>query len=264
MTDHSTYDVVPGRNDPIRIVPLFLPDEIVQPTIDGAAAAVPTAKMTYRGGPLLTAVEVVTVFWGAAWQSQQAPLVAQINAFFDFLLTSALLDQMKEYSVPGKSIGHGRRTGSVTIAAPAPPASVTDGAIRVFLQHQIASHAGVPQPGPNSLYFVFAPPGVTVVSGGSKSCQAFCGYHDAIGNTLFYAVEPYPGCNGCRGGLSPFDALTTTCSHELCEAVTDPIPGQGWYDDAHGEIGDVCAWKTKKLGAYTIQLEWSNARNSCL
>ncbi len=81
---------------------------------------------------------------------------------------------------------------------------------------------------------------------------------------MFYAVEPYPGCNGCRGGLSPFDALTTTCSHELCEAITDPIPGQGWYDDAHGEIGDVCAWKTKKLGAYTIQLEWSNAANKCV
>ncbi len=129
MADRSTYDVVPGRNDPIRIVPLFLPDETVQPTIDGAAVAVPAAKMTYRGGPLLTAVEVVTVFWGGAWQSKQAPLVAQINAFFDFILTSALLDQMKEYSVSGKSIGHGRRTGTVTIATPAPPASVTDGAI---------------------------------------------------------------------------------------------------------------------------------------
>jgi hypothetical protein len=48
------------------------------------------------------------------------------------------------------------------------------------------------------------------------------------------------------------------------EAITDPIPGQGWYDDTHGEIGDVCAWKTKKLGAYTIQLEWSNAAGKCV
>jgi hypothetical protein len=49
-------------------------------------------------------------------------------------------------------------------------------------------------------------------------------------------------------GRNPIDALTSTSSHELCEAITDPIPGQGWYDDANGEIGDICAWKSKKLG----------------
>ena len=59
---------------------------------------------------------------------------------------------------------------------------------------------------------------------------------------------PYPGCNGCRGTLSEFDALTATSSHELCEAITDPIPGQGWYDDNNGEIGDICAWKIKQVG----------------
>jgi len=75
---------------------------------------------------------------------------------------------------------------------------------------------------------------------------------------------PYPGCAGCTGGLSTLDALTSTSSHELCEAITDPIPGQGWYDDANGEIGDICAWKTKKVGAYTVQLEWSNKANQCV
>lgn len=73
---------------------------------------------------------------------------------------------------------------------------------------------------------------------------------------------PYPGCDGCLGGLPTFNALTSTSSHELCEAITDPIPGQGWYDDANGEIGDICAWKTKQLGNDTVQLEWSNAQGS--
>ena len=59
-------------------------------------------------------------------------------------------------------------------------------------------------------------------------------------------------------------ALTSSSSHELCEAITDPIPGQGWYDDSNGEIGDICAWKTKKLGPYTVQLEWSNAAEACV
>ena len=100
--------------------------------------------------------------------------------------------------------------------------------------------------------------------GGSASCQAFCGYHNALDTKTFYAVMPYPGCAGCTGGLATFDALTSTSSHELCEAITDPIPGQGWYDDTNGEIGDICAWQTKKLGAYTVQLEWSNQANQCI
>ena len=70
--------------------------------------------------------------------------------------------------------------------------------------------------------------------------------------------------SGCLGGLSTLDSLTSTSSHELCEAITDPIPGAGWYDDANGEIGDICAWETRKLGAYTVQLEWSNKAGKCV
>jgi hypothetical protein len=75
---------------------------------------------------------------------------------------------------------------------------------------------------------------------------------------------PFPGCSGCTGGLTAANALTSTSSHELCEAITDAIPGQGWYDDHNGEIGDICAWKTKQIGAFTVQLEWSNKANKCL
>jgi hypothetical protein len=75
---------------------------------------------------------------------------------------------------------------------------------------------------------------------------------------------PYPDCRGCSGALDPFAALTSTSSHELSEAVTDPVPGAGWYDEAHGEVGDVCAWQTKQLGGYTVQLEWSNRAGRCI
>ena len=132
-----------------------------------------------------------------------------------------------------------------------------------MLQHQIATNATFPQPSANTLYFVYLQPGVSIVQGGARSCQAFCGYHNDINGQIFYAVMPYPGCNGCRGPLSAFDALTSTSSHELCEAITDPIPGRGWYDDTNGEIGDICAWKVKSVGAYQVQQEWSNANNRC-
>lgn len=243
--------------DPIRVVPLH--DEArLAPT----PAATPS--LTYRGGPLLTSVQIFTLFWGDGWQEQpQAGLMAQIVAFFDFVVASPLVDQLDEYSVAGSVIGHGANLGAIAVAG-ALGASVDDSAIQQFIQREISTNSAVPQPTPSSLYFVFAPPGVAVSLSGSSSCTTFCGYHNDINSQIFYAVMPYPDCTGCTGSLTVLDALTSTTSHELCEAITDPIPGQGWYDDSNGEIGDICAWQTKKLGAYTVQLEWSNRVGRCI
>jgi len=240
---------------PIRIVPLH-------PHVRDAAA--PAPHLTYRNGPLLTNVEVFTLFWGAAWQdAANTQLSQQMNSFFDFVLTSPLLDQLAEYSVPGKSIGHGKRIGTKILSTSEPGKSVQDSAIQSLLKTELANGT-IPPANANSLYFVFLPPGTQVKLGGSASCKDFCGYHDATPDGVFYAAMPFPGCSGCIGGLTLFPALTSTSSHELCEAITDPIPGQGWYDDSNGEIGDICAWKTKQLGAYTVQLEWSNTAGNCI
>jgi hypothetical protein len=242
------------RSDAIRIVPLHHPQSL----------QASTPQLTYRNGPLMEAVEVFTVFWGAAWKTPPLDkLMQDMDGFFDYILTSSLMDQLAEYNAGKYKISHGKRTGSVIIAPPT-KTSVTDAAIQKELQSAISSNKAFPKPGANTLYFVFMPQGVKVVQGGSASCQAFCGYHNDIKGEIFYAVMPYPGCAGCTGGIAPFDALTSTSSHELCEAITDPVPGQGWYDDANGEIGDICAWKTKKVGKYTVQLEWSNKTNQCV
>jgi hypothetical protein len=241
---------------PIRIVPLHRPEV---PT--ARATALP--HLTYRNGPLLTAAQVFTIFWGSSWeQAPNSDLRGKINQFFDYILTSQLIDQLGEYSVPGQAIGHGTRIGTTVLTSPAPGTSVQDSAIQQLVRGEI--NAGtLPASNPNTLYFVFLPEGVQVIQGGSASCESFCGYHDSFDGGVYYAVMPYPGCSGCTGGLAAFDALTSTTSHELCESITDPVPGQGWYDDKNGEIGDICAWKTRTLGNYTIQLEWSNQSGSC-
>ena len=254
--------VLPAPNDLIRIVPLHLPEALTAP-IGGAPAAAP--HLTYRGGQLLSSVKVFTIFWGAAWQQQpQNDMLQKVNQFFDTILTSALMDQLTEYNTNGMTIGHGQRIGTVTITSPHLAHTVTDNGIRHMLQQEIATNHAIPQPTPNTLYFVYLPPGVSVSQGGSRSCQAFCGYHDGINGQIFYAAMPFPGCQGCTGSLAPIDALTSTSSHELVEAITDPIPGQGWYDDANGEIGDICAWKTKQVNGITVQQEWSNQHNQCM
>jgi hypothetical protein len=259
----KTLTVLPAASDPIRIAPLHVPKGLFQPA-EGVAAS-PPPHLTYRGGPLLSAVEIFTVFWGTPWTKTPLATMAQnLTKFFKFIVTSPLIDQLSEYNVPSFPIQHGSFKGSTTITTPALGASVTDSAIQHMLNQEISTNSAFPKPNASLLYFVYLPPGVSVVQGGSKSCQAFCGYHNDIGGQIFYAAMPYANCSGCLGGLSALDALTGTSSHELSEAITDPIPGRGWYDDAHGEIGDICAWKFKKLGAYNVQLEWSNKANKCV
>ena len=257
--------IPPSRADSIRIVALNIAEELTALSKKVAQPVPP--NLTYRGGPLMTSVEVFTIFWGAAWnQATQAQMAGEINQFFQFVLSSSLIDQLSEYSVPNYAIGHGTYAGTTTIVSPALAHRVTDKVIQHVLQHEIATNAKLPQPSPNTLYFIYLPPGVSVSAFGGRSCMAFCGYHDDIGGQIFYAVMPFPNCVGCDGsssGLTPLEALTSTSSHELCEAITDPVNPQGWYDDNNGEIGDICAWKTKKLDQYVVQLEWSNKANSC-
>jgi hypothetical protein len=255
LPSFETLSSKQGR--PINIVPLYVPGQV-------KPSAAP-AQLVYNNGSLLTSVQVFTIFWGAAWdQSPSNATIQSVNDFFDYILTSPLIDQLAEYSVQGQTIGHGSRIGSTTLTTSDPGTSVDDSAIQQMLNNNIASNSAFPQPTANTLYFVYLPSGVTVTASGSSSCSSFCGYHDAINSQVYYAVMPYPDCSGCSSNLSTFNALTVTSSHELCEAITDPVPGQGWYDQNNGEIGDICAWQTKQVGNYTVQQEWSNSANSCV
>src|SRR5947207_11929726 len=97
---------IPAHTDAIRIVPLHVPESLLAPAAGIAPA--PPPELTYRGGPLLSAAEVFTVFWGAMWQ--KAPLsdtATGLNRFFAFMLTSPLIDQLAEYSIKQYLISHG-------------------------------------------------------------------------------------------------------------------------------------------------------------
>ncbi len=272
----STATFKPGEH--VRVVPLHHPKPSVSiddlsrmrgededgDLFDGQPHPAPAnAHLSYNGGPLICNVQVYTIFWGKLWGATPASqqMLKQINQFFAAILVSPLIDQLAEYNVPGKSIGHGALLGSKTISTNAPVGSITDSAIQSQLQKWIKAKA-VPQVTKNSLYFIYLDPGIVCIMGGGKSCQSFCGYHNNAGK-VYYAVMPYPTCSGCLGGLSAFDALTGTSSHELCESITDPVPGKGWYDNTNGEIGDICAWNFKKVAGYNVQLEWSNNQNKC-
>jgi len=186
---HPTY----SPNEYIKVVPLHSPE----PSLAAPAAA----HLMYSGGPLLTNVQFYTVFWGKKWSAEPgAGMAAKLNAFYKAILVSPLIDQLAEYSVPGKSIGHGTLVGSKVITANAPAASVTDSTTRTQLKAWIGART-VPATTANTLYFIYLDPGIASIMGGSKSCSSYCGYHDAVGK-VYYAVMPYPSCAGCLGGLA--------------------------------------------------------------
>ena len=148
MSTTNAEDVVDGAHasDPIRIVPLHVPEGLLAPL---AAAPAPAPHLTYRGGPLLTDVKVFTVYWGAAWQTdpQLVQMATSLDQFFGYVLTSPLLDQMAEYSQGGQAIGHGSWIGRAMVTAPAPQHVVSDAQIQQLITRELARPTGPPRAG---------------------------------------------------------------------------------------------------------------------
>jgi hypothetical protein len=112
------------------------------------------------------------------------------------------------------------------------------------------------------------PDGVTSTLDADQSCKAFCGYHDAFTwNKLevAYAVLPSSLCTGCGGMITDFTAVY---AHELAEASTDKVPGQGWVAADGEENGDLEAWILFGWGPpeapkrYTVQGYYTNERGN--
>jgi hypothetical protein len=237
----------------------------------GFSPAAPPPNLVYHGGPVLGSVQVVPIYWGNAWSSgMNAQLAAGLDGFFDFIVTSSLMDLLAEYSTPTIAIQRGQRLQSVRLvnSEPGSNGTVSDAQIQQSLQGWI-NNGTVPAVTANTLYFIYLPPNVTCTAFGSASCSAFCGYHDHIGGTIFYAVIPFVNCNGCQFPGNFLDTLTEVSSHEFCEAITDPALNAWWdpnpngNDPAGDEIGDICNRQTVRLGGYLIQTEWSNQQNAC-
>jgi hypothetical protein len=145
-----------------------------------------------------------------------------------------------------------------------------------FLQTHVDNGAfGTPDP--NAIYAVIFPSAVTInVQGLGLSCDAFGGYHDAFtsdAGTFSYAA--LPRCPGFIPDAGDADCLTGAASHELIEAVTDPVPSNpGWAltDEDHmvwnmvlyGEVGDICVYDGDAFYIpsgfpHMVQRTWSNA-----
>ena len=232
-------------------------------------------QLQYFGGPLLGNVQIQLVYWNKDVMFQD-----KLPGFYSAITQSAYFDWLTEYNSPTTTIGRGSYAGSYTDSVAIPKtAQIEDADIQTELSSLIAKKA-VPQPGANTLYMVYFPPGLNIDQGGQGSCQVFCAYHNTFlnnGTQVQYGVIPDQGGNctgGCGGDPDQFNNETSVSSHEMIESVTDPAVGlmtsntpgapMGWYDSTNGEIGDICNAVQAKVGAYTVQREWSNARGLCV
>jgi Abnormal spindle-like microcephaly-assoc'd, ASPM-SPD-2-Hydin len=281
---------------PIHIVPMVTPD--------GKALPLPitTPHLNYYGGPVISNVSVVTVFWT---NSVDAGVQTTMPAFYSAITDSTFYDMLSEYATnitpegggtgTNQSIGRGSTGGTFTITPSkcfnGSKCTIDDTAIQTELLAQItAGH--LPSPtldnngNVNTLYMIYFPLNVTITQGGSQSCVIFCAYHGTTTNkfnskNIAYGVFPDMGPSsncfgGCGANADYLKDTTSVSSHELAEAVTDIdvgiaatlAPPLAWYDPNNGEIGDICnaqqATVTAGGSSWVVQKQWSNAVGGCV
>jgi len=280
----SGDDAQPTR--PIHIVPMT--------GAEGNAAPLVGPHLSYYGGPVISNVHVVTVFWT---NSVDSGVQTTMPLFYSAITNSTFYDLLSEYATnvtpvgggsgTNQSIGRGNNGGTFTITpsrcSNGNPCTIDDTAIQSELLAQInGGHLPAPQldndGNVNTLYMIYFPPGVTItMDDGSQSCATFCAYHFTLvhnGQNVYYGVVPDLGgaCASVCGSGSQFDNTTAASSHEMIEAVTDAAvglattygPPLAWYDQANGEIGDICVGQDASVAGYNVQTEWSNSRNKCV
>jgi hypothetical protein len=204
--------------------------------------------------------------------------------FLARLATSNFIHVTDEYT--GVTANNRYTVGTATSINTALPARLSASNILQLVHSAAHAHGS----GYDHVYHIFLRAGVDVCtstnvcySPENSSTFVFCAYHGSvdfkdIGHVL-YSVEPYQNVPGCsvaqpspNGAL--VDSTSSTVSHELIEAITDP-DGNAWYAQSSlveygAEIGDICENPFGKYGSfsvsgksYAIQPEYSNKFHAC-
>jgi hypothetical protein len=251
----------------------------------------PAGLLSYFGGPIIGSVTPVVVNWNANVDARiQQNMVPFLNALGTSDMWSLIASEygtqrnanagsQNGQAGTQQTIGFGSAT-SYTLSQTT-STTLTDSTIRTALSAAITAST-VPQPTANTLYMITLPPGSKETRGGQTSCAAggFCAYHSNYNNngvSVRYAVllDTSVDCaSGCGSDGDYLNNATSVASHELIEAVTDPLGQQQNYSDAwdgaQGEIGDLCnlnegsLWETKPDGTHWVmQTMYDNVNGGC-
>ncbi len=228
----------------------------------------PPPQVQSYGGNVLSAPNI----YGILFSSDDASTAASLADFTSKIgSTTYWTGAVSEYGV-------GPATAQIITVTDTPQASMQDSDVQSWLVSKFGTDPSFPTaPGPNDVYIIYYPAGVTITLQGMASCSTFGGYHDETsfnGQPVAYAVLPrcsYPGATDS-------EVATGSASHELIEAATDPYPMSNPaytipdYADIFlvdalggGEIGDMCAQNPQAFTTfpgfpYVVQRVWSNTQ----
>jgi hypothetical protein len=251
-----------------------LPDPGPQPAIEPRVCSTCSPPLIYRGGPVMSTttaagLTITPIFWQPLGRRYIFPRKYEsiIDSYIENV-AAASGSTTNVYSVDTEyyAVAGGVPTfvkydihagGPVVDTDPFPPrrckpapgytACITDAQLQSELR-LISANLKLPT---NLAHFypVFFPPGVETVNvDGSNSFDGFCGYHRAFGpsaDKTVYADLPYEarGCNAGQApnGDLPADGEVNTLTHELNDAITDPLElDHAWIDMAGNEAADMC------------------------
>ena len=265
-TTKKSLQAIGSRRGVIQIVP---PRHVVRPAYlheeDHDLVTLPLSSPTGPGGAAgfhnvagsqIAVPQVTNIYMGNFWGDQNF-----LEGFSKAIVENGYLDPLHDLNY---GTGSGTYQGFVKGNALQAGATFLDSDAQATLQAMLDQ--GQIQGNENSLFMLILPDGVTSVidADGSQSCQQFCGYHEAFaynGIQIAYGVLPSSLCQGCGGQIGDFTAVY---AHELAEACTDKVPGQGWVADDGEENGDLEAWVLFGWGPpddpqrYTIQGYYTN------
>lgn len=229
------------------------------------ATALGSGNVTYHGGPVISNVRVTVVYWTSAVAFQST-----WPSYYPGVTNSTYLDWLTEYHTSTQGIGRGSFVKAVVDPSPPSGTTITQSQIEAEIKRLIQVGT-IATPGANDLTMVYFPPGYTVLAGGWFSCtptDGFCGFHSA---TLNNGVEDYYGVivdsSACGSRCGPGTQLANTesvSSHELVEAISDPLLN-AWFDSSDGsEIADICQDMQAQVSGFTVQKAWSQLQDACV
>jgi hypothetical protein len=210
------------------------------------------------GSAIITNMRLVTV------TVPGDPLASGYNAFGDFMVQSTWLKTLAaEYGL-GSTFTNVNVSGAATIGS---GGSVTSSGMKTYIANAINGKGLTPNG--HTIYMLYLPEGVGEST--DPTCQQFGGYHDVysqggLGN------DGWAFAQHCAApGLSKLQWMTSAASHEIIEAATDVVPGQGWTFPTGnpfaqsawalllGELGDLCV-NTQTIDQGNVMTRvWSNA-----
>jgi hypothetical protein len=205
-------------------------------------------QLIYLGGPIISDVKVITVWWGNNVKYRN-----ELEKFYARIVKSNWFTTLNEYNILS---GVWERSINYTAA----DKIVIDEQIIVNTMFNLFSDYA----GKNYYFAVHLSSNISVITRSGVSCIDFYAYHTFV-KGIYYGI--IPECINDSVNLNLFDSITHASSHELAETVTDPEPRTGWIfdtSDTSDEVADICSALILTVDNYKLNSLYSNRYQRCM